>query len=47
MGSEEGSTMRSFIVCTIFQCIRMIKSERLRWVGHEARIEEGKVLSKL
>ena len=35
MGSGEGSTMRNFIVCTV------IKSRRLRWTGHVARMEEG------
>ena len=40
MGSGEGSTMRNFIVCTVHLIIvRVIKSRRLRWAGHVARIE--------
>ena len=35
MGSGEGSTMRNFIV------FRVIKSKRLIWTGHIARMEEG------
>ena len=41
MGSGKGSTMRNFIVCT------MIKSRRLRWAGHVARIEEGRSAFKI
>ena len=33
MGRGEDSTMRNFIVCTV------IKSRRLRWAGHVARME--------
>ena len=46
MGSEEGSTMRNFIVCTVHLIVTVIKSRRLRWAGHVARMEEGRVLSK-
>ena len=35
MGSGQGST------------IRVIKSRRLRWVGHVVRIEEGRSLFKI
>ena len=34
MGSGEGLIMRNFVV-------RVIKSRRLGWPGHEARMEEG------
>ena len=39
MGSGEDSTMRNFIVPNI---IRLIKSIRLRWTGHLARMEKGR-----
>ena len=42
MGSREGSTMRNFIVCTVHLIVRVIKSRRLRWTGHIARIGEGR-----
>ena len=38
-GSGEGSTMRNFIVCTVGG---VIKSRRLRWAGHVAKIEKGR-----
>ena len=41
MGSEEGYTMRNFIVC-IVHLIQVIKSRRLRWASHVARMEEGR-----
>ena len=41
MGSGEGSTIRNFIVCAV-HLIRVIKSRRLTWVGHVARMEEGR-----
>ena len=41
IGSGEGSTMRNFIVFTV------IKSRRLRWAGHVARIEEGRSTFKI
>ena len=40
MGSREGFTMRNFIDCT--RIVRVIKSRRLRWVDHVARMEEGR-----
>ena len=42
MGSREGSTMRKFIVFYRSPIIvRMIKSRKLMWAGHVARMEEG------
>jgi hypothetical protein len=32
--------MRSFITCTPPNIIRMIKSRRMRWAGHVARLRE-------
>jgi len=46
MGSGEGSTMRNFIVCTV-HLVRVIKSRRLRWAGHVARMEEGRSAFKI
>ena len=41
MGSGEGFTMRNFIVCIVPpNIVRVIKSRRLRWTGHVARMEE-------
>ena len=45
MGSGEGSTMRNCIVCTVH--LRVIKSRRLRWAGHSARMEEGRSAFKI
>ena len=42
MGSGEGSKMRNFIVYRSPKIARMIKSRRLRWAGHVARMEEGR-----
>ena len=43
MGSGEGSTMRNLIVCTVhFNIVRVIKSRRLRWAGHVARMEKDR-----
>jgi hypothetical protein len=41
-GGRENCIMRSFITCTFLQVriIRMIKSRRMRWAGHVARMEE-------
>ena len=48
MGSGEGSTMRNFIVCTLSpNVVRVIKSRRLRWPGHVARMEEVRSAFKL
>ena len=44
MGSGEGSTIRNFIVCNI---VRVIKSRRLRWAGHVARMEEDRSAFKI
>ena len=40
MGSGEGSTIMNFIVCNI-------KSIRLRWAGHVARLEESRSAFKI
>ena len=48
MGSGEGFTMRNFI--TSYRSpniIRVIKSRRLRWAGHVARMEEGRGALKM
>ena len=37
-------TVRNFIVCTVHLIVRVIKSGRLRWAGHVARMEEGRRL---
>ena len=48
MGSGEGSTMRNFIVCTVHSnIVRVIKSRRLRWAGHVARMGEGRSAFKM
>ena len=41
MGSGEDFTLRNFIVCTVhlMYVVRVIKSRRLRWAGHIARME--------
>ena len=46
MGSGEGSTMSNFIVCSP-NIVRVIKSIRLRWAGHVARMEEGRSAFKI
>ena len=40
MGSGEGYTLTNLIVRTVHIIVRMIKSRRLRWAGHVARVEE-------
>ena len=47
MGSGEGFTMRNFIVCTVHLIIKVIKSRRLRWTSHVARMEEGRSYFKI
>ena len=42
MGSEECPTMRNFIICTVH-----LKSRRLRWAGHVARMKEGSSAFKI
>jgi hypothetical protein len=37
-GGQENCIMRSSIICNLRQVIRMIKSSRMRWVGHIARM---------
>ena len=46
MGSGEGSTMRKFIVYSPI-IVRVIKSRRLKWAGHVARMEEGRSAFKI
>ena len=41
--SGEGSTRTNFIVCIV----RVIKSRRLRWAGHVARMEEDRTVFKI
>jgi hypothetical protein len=38
MGSGEGFTTRNFIDYTFTYMVRVIKSKKLRWLGHVARI---------
>jgi hypothetical protein len=41
MGNEEGFTIRNFIyLYRSHNLVRVIKSRRLRWAGHVARMEE-------
>ena len=47
MGSDEGSTMRRFIVLPSPNIVRVIKSRRLRWASHVARMEEGRSAFKI
>ena len=44
--SGEGSTLRNLIVCSA-NIFRVIKSRRLRWAGHVARIVEGRSTFKI
>ena len=41
MGSEKGSTMRNHSLYRSPNIVRVIKSRRLGWAGHVARMEEG------
>ena len=48
MGSEEGFTMRNFIVLYRSpNIVRMIKSRRLRWAGNVPRMKEGRSTFKI
>ena len=48
MGSGEGSIMRNFILLYRSpNIVRVIKSRRLRWAGHVARMEEGRSAFKI
>ena len=48
IGSGGGFKMRSFLVCTVLpkkkkkKKVRVIKSKRLRWTGHVARMEKSR-----
>ena len=42
MKSGEGYTMRNFLVVAFsLNIVRVIRSRRLRWAGHMARMEEN------
>ena len=45
MGSGESFTGRNFIVCTVHNIVSVIKTRRLRWAGHVARMEEVGILT--
>ena len=45
MGSEEGSTMRNLYRSP--NIVRVIKSRRLRWAGHVARMEGSRSALKM
>jgi hypothetical protein len=49
MGSGEGSIMSHFIAFTAhdYIIVRVIKSRRLRWAGHVARMEEDRSAFKI
>ena len=48
MGSGEGFTIRNFIVCTVPpNIVGVIKPRILRWAGHVARMEEGRIAFKI
>ena len=42
MGSGEGSTMRKFIICTVYLIGVVLESRRLIWAGHVTRMEEDR-----
>ena len=44
MGSGEGSTMRNFFVCIVYL---IVKSKRLSWTDHVARMEKGRSAFKI
>ena len=47
MGGGEDFTMRNFILGRSPNIVKVIKSRRLRWTGHVARIEEGRIAFKV
>ena len=48
IGSGEGYAIRNFIVFTVHHnIVRVIKSRRLRWAGHVARIEDSRSAFKI
>ena len=47
MGSEEGSKTIPHSVYRSPNIVRVIKSRRLRWAGHVARMEEGRSAFKI
>ena len=42
MGSGESLTMRNFSLYSLPNIVWAMKFRRLRWVGHVARMEEGR-----
>jgi hypothetical protein len=40
----ENYIMMNFLTCIIRNIVRVIKSRRMRWVGHVARTGRGEVL---
>ena len=48
MGSGESYTMKNFkSLYRSTKIVRVIKSSRLRWAGHVARMEEGRSALKI
>ena len=47
MGSGEGFTMMNFVLYRSSDIVRVIKSGRLRWAGHVAKMEEGRSAFKI
>ena len=47
MGIGEDSTMRNFRLYRSPNIVRIMKSRRLRWAGHVARMEEGRNAFKI
>ena len=47
MGSGEGSIMRNFFLYRSANIARVIKSGKLRWAGHVARMERSRSAFKM
>jgi hypothetical protein len=47
IGSGEGFTHKELHSLYQLPNIRVIKSRRLRWIGHVVRMEEGKISFKI
>ena len=43
----QGSTMRNFIFFTVYIMQSVIKTSKLRWVGHAVRMEQGRSAYKI
>ena len=41
-GNGENYIMRSLVICTLTNIVRVVKSRRMRWAGHVARMGEGR-----